>query len=148
MTQSTTRLDRSPGAATHSAAPRTPPAMDPAALIRSRAYVSALVLAALLGAPISVVAYGFLAAVTKVQTYLFTDLPGQLLSGATPAWWPVPFLVICGLLTASAIRFLPGNGGHSPALGFTTGGGPPGLRELPTVFLAALATLSLGAVLG
>ncbi|MFL6205801.1 MAG: chloride channel protein, partial [Acidimicrobiales bacterium] len=39
-------------------------------------------------------------------------------------------------------------GGHSPALGFQMGGGPPVDRHLPGVVLASLATLSLGAVLG
>jgi hypothetical protein len=33
--------------------------MDPAAVIRSRAYLSALALATLLGVPISAIAYGF-----------------------------------------------------------------------------------------
>ena len=42
-------------------------AMDPVAVIRSRAYLSALVLAAILGIPISAVAYGFLALVAKIQ---------------------------------------------------------------------------------
>src|SRR4051794_33639242 len=147
MTEPKTRPDQPAG----SAAPPTgqaAPAVDPVSVIRSRAYLSALVLAALLGVPISVVAYGFLAVVAKIQAYLFTDLPGQLYDGGAPAWWPVPFLVLCGLATASTIRFLPGNGGHSPAFGFTTGGGPPVGRDLPAVFLAALATLSLGAVLG
>jgi H+/Cl- antiporter ClcA len=57
-------------------------------------------------------------------------------------------LVLCGLLTGLAVRRLPGNGGHSPALGFHSGGGAPVDRELPGIILAALATLSLGAVLG
>ena len=43
------------------------PRMDPATVLRSRAYLSALVLAAILGIPISAVAYGFLALVTKIQ---------------------------------------------------------------------------------
>jgi H+/Cl- antiporter ClcA len=46
------------------------------------------------------------------------------------------------------IRYLPGNGGHSPAFGFHAGGGPPVDAEFPGIVLAALATLSLGAVLG
>jgi H+/Cl- antiporter ClcA len=117
-------------------------------VIRSRQYASALVLSAVLGVPISAVAYAFLVLVTKLQTYLFTDLPGELLGGTVPAWWPVPLLALCGVLTASTIRFLPGNGGHSPAFGFTTGGGPASGRELPAIVLAALTTLSLGAVLG
>jgi H+/Cl- antiporter ClcA len=125
-----------------------PPALDLATTIRSKAYLSALVLAALLGIPISVAAYGFLALVSKLQKVIYEDLPGDLFTGATPAWWPVPWLVLCGLLTAAVIRYLPGNAGHSPALGFQVGGGPPLDRELPGIVLAALATLTLGAVLG
>ena len=69
-------------------------------------------------------------------------------TGGAPAWWPVPFLVLCGLLTGLTIRHLPGNGGHSPAFGFVTGGGPPVDRELPAIVLASFTTLALGAVLG
>jgi H+/Cl- antiporter ClcA len=106
------------------------------------------VLAAILGIPISAVAYGFLALVTAIQKFLFTNLPNQILGSPAPAWWPVPWLVLCGLLTALTIRYLPGNAGHSPAFGFKTGGGPPTGRELPGVVLAALTTLGLGGVLG
>jgi len=106
------------------------------------------VLAAVLGAPISAAAYGFLALVDAAQQLVFVDLPQDVFTGATPAWWPVPWLVLCGVLTGATIRHLPGNGGHSPAFGFTTGGGPPVDKELPGIVLAALATLSLGAVLG
>jgi H+/Cl- antiporter ClcA len=122
--------------------------MDPVAVIRSKPYMSALLLAAILGIPISAVAYGFLAAVTKIQEVLFNDLPNDVFTGGIPAWWPVPWLVLCGLLTGLTIRYLPGNGGHSPALGFHVGGGPPIDSELPGIILAALTTLSLGAVLG
>ena len=98
-----------------------PAAMDPVAVIRSRPYHLALVLAALLGIPISAVAYGFLALVGKIQEYLFTDLPQDVLTGDTPAWWPVPWLVLCGVLTGLTIQYLPGNAGHSPAFGFKAG---------------------------
>jgi H+/Cl- antiporter ClcA len=135
-------------AAGAAAPPAGQPAPDPVAIIRSRPYLLALVLAAVLGAPISAVAYGFLALVDAAQQLVFVDLPQDVFSGATPAWWPVPWLVLCGLLTGATIRHLPGNGGHSPAFGFTTGGGPPVDKELPAIVLAALATLSLGAVLG
>ena len=83
-----------------------------------------------------------------MQGYLFNDLPAGCSTGRRPAWWPVPWLVLCGLLTGLTIRYLPGNGGHSPALGFQTGGGPPVDSHLPGIILAALTTLSLGAVLG
>ena len=122
--------------------------MDPRTIVRSRAYLMLLVLAAALGVPIASVSYGFLASVSWLQTYLFEDLPTQVLGGETPAWWPVPWLVLSGMLTALSIRHLPGNGGHSPAFGFQSGGGPPKGRDLPGVVLAAFATLSLGAVLG
>ena len=123
-------------------------AVDPVAVIRSRTYLAALVLAAVVGIPVSVVAYGFLALVATIQKLVFSTLPAQLFGAAPPAWWPVPWLVLSGLLTGMAIRFLPGNGGHSPAFGFQAGGGPPAGRQLPGIALAALASLSLGAVLG
>jgi H+/Cl- antiporter ClcA len=116
--------------------------------VRSRSYLSALVLAALLGIPVSAVAYGFLALVSAVHKYLFTDLPSHLFDGSPPAWWPLPWLVLCGLLVALTIRYLPGTAGHSPALGFNAAGGPAAGRDLPGIVLAALATLGLGAVLG
>ena len=125
-----------------------PAALDPVTVIRSRPYHLALVLAALLGIPISAVAYGFLALVDKIQDYLFTDLPQDVFTGSVPAWWPVPWLVLCGLLTGLTVKHLPGNGGHSPAFGFKAGGGVAPDRELPGIILAALTTLSLGAVLG
>jgi len=124
------------------------PGVDPVVVIRSRPYIAALVLAAVLGIPISTVAYGFLALVAAVQRFIFEGLPNQVFGGSAPAWWPVPWLVLCGLLTALTIRYLPGTGGHSPAFGFKAGGGPPTGRELPGIALAALTTLSLGAVLG
>jgi H+/Cl- antiporter ClcA len=124
------------------------PPVDPVAVIRSRQYIGALILAAILGIPISAIAYGFLALVAAIQKLLFSALPDQIFGGPTPAWWPVPWLVLSGLLTALTVRYLPGTGGHSPAFGFKTGGGPPIRRELPGIALAALTTLSLGAVLG
>ncbi|WP_434993797.1 chloride channel protein [Arthrobacter sp. Ld5] len=124
------------------------PGVDPIAVLRSRSYITALVLAAVLGVPISVLAYGFLALVAAVQQFVFVGLPSGLLGGTAPAWWPVPWLVLCGLLTAATIRYLPGTGGHSPSAGFATGGAPPSGRELVGIVLAALTTLSLGAVLG
>ncbi|HSU74993.1 MAG TPA: chloride channel protein [Terrabacter sp.] len=130
------------------AAHGAPAPLDPARTVRSRAYLSALVLAALLGIPVSAVAYGFLALVSKLQAYLFTDLPNGLFDGTPPAWWPVPWLMLSGLLVALTISRLPGTAGHSPALGFHAGGGPATGRDLPGIVLAALATLGLGAVLG
>jgi H+/Cl- antiporter ClcA len=139
-----------PKAGEHAATPvaGAPSAIDPVAIIRSKPYIGALVLAAIVGIPVSAIAYGFLALVAAIQKFLFTALPNQIFSTPAPAWWPVPWLVLSGLLTALTIRYLPGNGGHSPAFGFRAGGGPAIRRELPGIALAALTTLSLGAVLG
>jgi H+/Cl- antiporter ClcA len=120
---------------------------DPFALLRSRAYVRLLVLAALIGIPISAAAYGFLKLVAWLQETLFTDLPDALGFDAPPTWWPLPLLALSGVLVALAIRHLPGTGGHSPADGFKAAGALPP-AELPGVLLAALATLSFGVVLG
>jgi H+/Cl- antiporter ClcA len=107
-----------------------------------------LVIAALIGVPISAIAWGFLALVSKLQGWIFTSLPHGLGFHSEPLWWPIPALVLSGLLVALAIRYLPGTGGHSPADGFNAKAGPPTPIQLPGVILAALATLSLGAVLG
>ena len=123
----------------------TPP--DPQALLRSRSYVALLVLAGIVGVPVSAVAWGFLALVSKLQGWIFTDLPKGLGFHGEPPWWPIPFLMLAGLLVALTIRYLPGTGGHSPADGFKAGGAPQP-PELPGVILAALATLALGVVLG
>ena len=121
---------------------------DPLALLRSRSYVALLVLAAIIGVPISAAAYFFLALISKMQAWIFTDLPKGVGFPAEPLWWPILPLVLAGLLVALTIRYLPGKGGHSPADGFKVGAGPPSPIELPGIVLAAFATLSLGVVLG
>ena len=124
------------------------PPLDPLALLRSRSYVALLVLAAIIGVPVSAVAYFFLALVSKMQGWVFTDLPSGLGFHGEPLWWPIPPLVLAGVLVALTIRYLPGTGGHSPADGFKMGEGPASAIELPGIVLAALVTLCLGVVLG
>ncbi|MFF3607709.1 chloride channel protein [Streptomyces sp. NPDC002463] len=123
----------------------TPP--DPFALVRNRGYIGLLVMAAVLGVPISAAAYGFLALVNELQPWTYTDLPKALGFQETPPWWPLPLLGVAGLLVGATIRYLPGIGGHKPAEGLSTAGAPKP-RELPGIFVAAVATLALGAVLG
>ena len=121
---------------------------DPLALLRSRSYLALLMLAAIIGAPISAAAYFFLALVGKLQGWVFTGLPKGLGFHGEPLWWPIPPLLLAGVLVGLAIRSLPGRGGHSPADGFQMGAGPPSPIDLPGIMFAALATLSLGVVLG
>jgi len=128
-------------------APPPAAAPDPMAMLRTRSYVQLLALAAVIGLPVSVVAYAFLKVVAVLQKWCFSSLPSELGFHGTPAWWPLPLLGMAGVFVSLAITYLPGRGGHSPADGFHAGG-TPDPRGLPGVFLAALATLSLGVVLG
>jgi len=123
----------------------TPP--DPAALLRSRAYLQLLAFAAILGVPISAAVYGFLALASYLQKEVYTHLPHGLGFTTTPVWWPLPMLLVAGVLAALTIQYLPGRGGPSPAGGFKMHG-PPTPVQLPGVILAALATLVFGIVLG
>jgi H+/Cl- antiporter ClcA len=120
---------------------------DSAALLRSRSYLGLLALGAIIGLPVSAAAYFFLALVDKLQTWVFTDLPSGLGFHGAPLWWPALPLLLAGILVGPTIRYLPGRGGHSPADGFKAGSAPRP-AELPGIVLAALATLSLGVVLG
>ena len=127
--------------------PQTPAPPDPAQLLRSRSYLVLLVLGALIGVPVATVAYFFLEAVSKAQEYVFATLPDELGFSSQPAWWPIPFLALSGLLVALSIQYLPGTSGHKPAEGFKASG-PVQPIELPGIVIASFATLSLGVVLG
>lgn len=127
-------------------APATVP-QDPYALVRTRGYLKLLLVAAAVGFPVCAVSFGFLALVHELEPLLYKDLPRALGFSGTPLWWPVPMLVVAGLLVGLTIRRLPGNGGHEPADGLALSGVPP-LSALPGIVLAALASLSFGAVLG
>ena len=117
-------------------------------LLKSKSYIQLLVLAAVIGVPVSAVAYFYLALVGHLQTWIYQSLPSGLGFHGTPVWWPVPILLVAGVLVAATISYLPGTSGHEPANGFQTGGGAPTAAELPGVVLASLATLALGVVLG
>ena len=106
-----------------------------------------LVLGALIGAPISAIAYFFLVFVGKSQTWVFATLPKNLGLNPVPSWWAIPPLLLSGLIVALTLTYLHGTGGHEPAEGFKASGAVDPL-DLPGIFLAALATLCLGAVLG
>lgn len=119
----------------------------PAEIIRGRPYLALLALAALIGAPISFVAYFFLDVEREAQDWIFTVAPRDAGLGGEPLWWPLVPLLVAGLATGPIVAYLPGGGGHSPVDGF----GAHGVTKpsaLPGVIAAALATLCLGVVLG
>jgi len=121
---------------------------DPATLLRSRPYLRLLVIAAVLGVPISAVAYWFLMLTSGLGDWLYTDLPKALELDPAPAWWPLPLLGVAGLLVGLVVQFVPGRGGESPLDGFHPGGGAPAPLPLLGIAAAAVVSLGLGAVVG
>ena len=126
------------------ATPTSPP--DPAAIMRSRQFVSLLVLAAIVGVVASLAAWGFLEGINELQDAVYSDLPDALGYDSTPLWWSLPALAVAGVVAAFAIERLPGQGGHIPADGLNATPTQP--IDLPGVVLAATAGLALGAVVG
>jgi H+/Cl- antiporter ClcA len=105
-----------------------------------------ILLAAALGIPAAFVAALFLALVRYLQDWLWTDLPDAL-GHSSPPWYLVLGLPVAGAaIVVAARRFLAGDGGHEPLGGLHTE--PTPIAHAPGVALAALATLSCGAVLG
>jgi chloride channel protein, CIC family len=118
------------------------------ALIRSRGFQKLLAVAALIGVLISLLAWCFLELVHQLQEEVFVHLPHAVGYGdGPPTWWPLPVLAIAGVIVAAAIVKLPGQGGHVPVHGLSASG-PANPAHLPGILLAAVASLSLGVVLG
>jgi len=112
-----------------------------------------LALAAVIGVPVSAVAYGFLALASYLQKEIFAHLPNGLGFQSEPVWWPLSVLAAGGVLTALAIRYLPGRGSPSPAGGFkmlmeVSGLGGPmlGLVLVPGLLLNVTVLTAVAAV--
>lgn len=113
---------------------------------RTRGYVGVLVLAAGVGVPVSLVAFGFLALLHALEHAVWETLPAALGHATAPWWWALPWLLLGGVLVGVAVRWLPGHGGHVPIDGL--GIDPVPARFVPGILLAALGGLPLGVVLG
>jgi H+/Cl- antiporter ClcA len=120
---------------------------DPFAALRTRRYLGLLVLAAVLGVPVSLGAYWFLKLIALLQTWTYTDLPNGLGFDGAPTWWPLVPLAAAGVLVGLTVRYVAGKGGEVPVDGFKAGGVPQ-LVHLPGIAIAALASIGLGAVVG
>ncbi|MEU5159143.1 chloride channel protein [Streptomyces sp. NPDC020875] len=115
-------------------------------ILRSRGYLALLLFSAVLGAPIAFLSFLFVTLQHEIQHAVWTELPQAVGYSEPPWWWPLPALLLAGLILAPIVTRFPGGGGHRPVDGL---GGPPlGPEALPGVVLAALATLPLGVVLG
>ncbi|KUJ65235.1 chloride channel core [Streptomyces albus subsp. albus] len=136
----------SPGPAAGGAPVRPAEPVQLRELVRSPDYLKGLAFCALLGIPVSLAAFWFLAAIHQVQHALWTELPHALDRHTPPWWWPLPLLLVAGVLVGLVIRYAPGAGGHVPAYGLHAGAPAP--AALPGILVAAMAGLPLGAVLG
>ena len=122
---------------------------DPSSTLLTKGFVVLLVIAAIAGVIVSVLAWCFLELVYQIQQELYHHLPNALgYTSGPPRWWSLPILAIAGVITAFAIVRLPGEGGHIPAEGLKVAGGPARPIELPGIVLAGLASIGMGAVIG
>ena len=103
---------------------------------RSKAFVGLLVVVAVIGVVVSIAAWCFLEAIFQIQQELYVHLPHAVgYQNGPPKWWSLPVLAVGALIVALAITRLPGDGGHIPAKGLSTGG-PSGPDIVPGVLLA------------
>ncbi|MFJ3881342.1 chloride channel protein [Streptomyces sp. NPDC090077] len=130
--------------ATQSAQPAEPVMLR--ALLKTPPYRRTLLLCALVGIPVSLVCFWFLAGMHELQNLLWESLPNALGWDVAPWWWPLPLLLIGGIGVGLVVSRMPGAGGHVPAAGLGMGGAST--KVLPGVVLAAAASLPFGAVLG
>ena len=114
--------------------------------LTGRRYLRLIALGAAIGIPAALVAAGFLALVGQLEHLLWETLPQALGRASPPVYLVVGLPVIGALVVLLARRLLPGDGGHHPLDGLS--GAPTPAAYGPGVALAALGTLSFGAVLG
>lgn len=132
--------DVTPGSATE----RSSEAPVDARMSRT-AYLWTLVFSAALGIPVAFAAVLFQTAIHDL-IHLTWEVVPDWLGWSEPAWWYVILVPgLAGLVVAAAER-LPGHGGHAPLEGLSAGAVLP--AHLPSILLAALASLGFGLVLG
>jgi len=103
-------------------------------------------LGAVIGIPAAFLAAVFLAFVHDLEHWLWDSLPSAL-GHSSPPWYLVIGLPLAGACVVVVARLLlPGDGGHRPLEGI--GGGATPVSHGPGIALAAIGTLSFGAVLG
>ncbi|MER7043796.1 chloride channel protein [Streptomyces jumonjinensis] len=144
------RSDKSPKSSRGPHSPESPGAPGTTPTLRdtllSSGYLKLLLLSVVIGVPIALACFFFVSIQHAFQHAVWETLPEAVGYAEPPWWWPLPALLLAGLLLAPVVTRAVGSGGHTPVHGL---GGPPlGPDALPGVIFAALATLPLGVVLG
>jgi H+/Cl- antiporter ClcA len=116
-------------------------------LAGGRTYLRLVLLGALIGIPAALLAAGFLALVHELEHLLWADLPDVLGHDSVPLYLVIALPAAGAALVAAARALLPGDGGHPPIEGLKMAPPTPLLTAVG-VAMAALGTLSFGAVLG
>jgi hypothetical protein len=116
------------------------------AVLTSRGYRALLAISALIGIPVALVAFGFLALVHWLEHVVWESLPETLGMSEPAGWYAIVVLTLAGLIVGVTVKRLPGTGGHIPVHGL--GGGTPSIPELPAILIAAIVSLTLGTVVG
>ncbi|MFJ6572266.1 chloride channel protein [Streptomyces sp. NPDC091292] len=115
-------------------------------MLRRPGYLKDLVYCGIIGIPVSLLAFWFLAGMHELEHIVWVTWPHALAYGTPPWWWPLPMAVVPAVGVILAVRYLPGRGGHVPAAGLQPGGASK--AALPGVVLAAACCLPWGVVLG
>jgi H+/Cl- antiporter ClcA len=117
------------------------------ALMRTAQYRRLLVLAALLGVPIAVVSYFFLALLNNAKNWTSEDIPHALGLNPVPRWWVLIPLLVAGIVVGLVAHYVPGRGGNTPVEGLHAGR-DIGTVELLGILVAAFVSVGFGPVIG
>ena len=101
-------------------------------------------MAIVVGLLASLGAVAFVTVEHEIQHVIWEVLPEAFGWAEAADWWVLAMLLLGAVLTWAAVQ-LPGHGGHMPLHELSFDIGP---RQIASVVLAALASLSFGAVLG
>jgi H+/Cl- antiporter ClcA len=99
-----------------------------------------------IGIPVSLLAFFFLAGLHELQHLIWVAWPHDAGWADPPWWWALPMAVVPAVGVTLVVRHLPGQGGHVPADGLQLGDASK--AAVPGVVLAAACALPWGVVLG
>ena len=106
-------------------------------MLQRPAYRKAPVLSCLIGIPVSLIAFWFLAGLHELEHLVWVTWPHHLGWADPPGGWPLTRAPVTGVSVALIVLWLPGGGGHIPAGGLHAAGALlaplPGLGLVPAM---------------